>query len=319
MVLPAMTTGASFTGFTLMLNCCTADVSTPPFAVPPLSWSYTETIAVPNASGAGVYVSTPAALTAGCTLKSALLLFVTLNVSVCPASSAGPLLIAVAQPLTVCRPESSFTFSSAPLVKLGASLTALTVITNCTTAVVSTPPFATPPLSCSCTLTVAVPFAFATGVNVNTPAALIDGCALKSALLLFETMKLSACAASSAPPPGEIAEAHAALYAPLSSFTVTAPPAVKTGTSFTALIVIVTVAVFEVFGSGLPFVVPLSVTLYVNESMPFAFAFGVYVSAPFALRFAVPFVGFVNFVAVSVLPSASVSFVSTPGATIVSG
>src|SRR5438046_1508693 len=191
-----------------MLNCCTADVSTPPFAVPPLSWICTETIAVPNASGAEVNVKLPLASTAGCALKSALLLFVTLNVSVCPDSSAGPLLTALSQPSTVCSAPSSFSPSSSPSITLGASLTALTVITNCTTAVVSTPPFATPPLSCSCTLTVAVPFAFATGVNVSTPAALIDGCALKSALLLLETMKLSVCATSSAPPPGEIAEAH---------------------------------------------------------------------------------------------------------------
>ena len=32
---------------TLMANVCTAEVSTPPFAVPPLSWIWTETVAVP--------------------------------------------------------------------------------------------------------------------------------------------------------------------------------------------------------------------------------------------------------------------------------
>ena len=106
-MLPATTTGASFTGFTLMLNCCTADVSTPPFAVPPLSWICTETIAVPNASGAEVNVRLPLASTAGCALKSALLLFVTMKLMTCALSFAGPALIAVAQPFTVCGPASS--------------------------------------------------------------------------------------------------------------------------------------------------------------------------------------------------------------------
>ena len=44
--------------------------------------------------------------------------------------SFGPALIPVAQAVTVCAPASSATVWSAPLVKLGASLTPLTVIVN---------------------------------------------------------------------------------------------------------------------------------------------------------------------------------------------
>jgi hypothetical protein len=49
------------------------------------------------------------------------------NVTAWPTSSAGPGLISVAQPLTVCGPESSNTVSSAPFMKLGASFTQVTV------------------------------------------------------------------------------------------------------------------------------------------------------------------------------------------------
>ncbi len=71
----------------------------------------------------------PAGDTAGATLKSAVLVLpVTLNVTVWPASSAGPGLIAVAQPATVWAPESSRTVWFAPAVKLGASLMPVIVI-----------------------------------------------------------------------------------------------------------------------------------------------------------------------------------------------
>ena len=56
------------------------------------------------------------ALTAGPAENSAaLVLLVTVKVSVWPDSSAGPALIAVAQPGTVCAPASSSTVWSAPL------------------------------------------------------------------------------------------------------------------------------------------------------------------------------------------------------------
>ena len=47
-------TGGSFTGFTVIVKLCGADVSTPPLAVPPLSESVTEIAALPLALAAGV-------------------------------------------------------------------------------------------------------------------------------------------------------------------------------------------------------------------------------------------------------------------------
>ena len=56
-------------------------------------------------------------------------------------------------------PASSNTSWSAPFVKLGGSLTGVIVIVNICGALVSTPPFNTPPLSLSVTVTFATPFA----------------------------------------------------------------------------------------------------------------------------------------------------------------
>ena len=82
-----------------------------------------------------------------------------------PASSAGPALIAVAQPATVC---GAGVFEHRLVGALGeadgASLTAVTVIVKVCVADVSTPPLAVPPLSCSCTVTVA------RAVGVRRPA-----------------------------------------------------------------------------------------------------------------------------------------------------
>ena len=49
-----MKLGASLTAVTVMVKVCGADVSTPPFAVPPLSVSCTRDVAVPLALAAGV-------------------------------------------------------------------------------------------------------------------------------------------------------------------------------------------------------------------------------------------------------------------------
>ena len=57
--------GASFTGVIVIVNVCAALVSTPPFAVPPLSWILTVTIAEPFVCGADVYVNVPEGLIAG--------------------------------------------------------------------------------------------------------------------------------------------------------------------------------------------------------------------------------------------------------------
>ena len=50
------------------------------------------------------------------------------------------------------------------MVKLGASLTAVTVMVKVWVALVSTPPLAVPPSSWMLTVTVAVPLALAAGV-----------------------------------------------------------------------------------------------------------------------------------------------------------
>ena len=57
-------------------------VATPPFAVPPESWAVTVTVASPTTFKAGVKVSVPLALIAGWALKRALLVFVTLRLTV---------------------------------------------------------------------------------------------------------------------------------------------------------------------------------------------------------------------------------------------
>ena len=97
--------------------------------------------------------------------------------TVWPDSSAGPALIAVAQPVTRLRARRPRPPSgSAPLVNDGASLTAVTVIVKVCVALVSTPPLAVPPLSWIVTVTVAVPTAFAAGVKVSVPVGLTAGC-----------------------------------------------------------------------------------------------------------------------------------------------
>ena len=58
-------------------------------------------------------------------------------------------------------------------------------------ALVSAPLLSTPPVSCAVTVTVAVPFAFAAGVKVSVPSAARAGWALKRALALFVTVKLT--------------------------------------------------------------------------------------------------------------------------------
>ena len=57
--------GASLMLVTVMRNVCGADVSAPPFAVPPSSDSVSVIVALPYASVAGVKVSVPFEATAG--------------------------------------------------------------------------------------------------------------------------------------------------------------------------------------------------------------------------------------------------------------
>ena len=84
-------------------------------------------------------------------------------------------------------------------------------------------------MSCSRTVTIAMPSAVLIGVNDRTPAAEIDGCTLKSALLLLLTMKFSVWPDSSAAP-ALMPVAHGVDCAPAVSSTATiAAPEVKAG------------------------------------------------------------------------------------------
>src|SRR6185503_8298839 len=133
------------------------------------------TVAVPNAFAAEVNVSVPAGEIAGCTLNNVELLLLTTNETVCDPSP-GPALIAVAHAL-LYAPESSAAVTSAPALKLGASLTAVTLIVNVAGAVLA------PPSSVAVYVTIALPFAFAAGVNVSVPLPEIAGCTENNALL----------------------------------------------------------------------------------------------------------------------------------------
>ena len=160
-------TGGSLTAPTLITTVCGAEVLAPPLAVPPLSDSVQVSVVVPETSGWSVNVSVPVAGSmAGRTAnRAALVLPVRVKVRTWPASSVGPALIPVAHPMTVVSPLSSTTaIGSVPLMKLGASFTAVMVIVKVCGADVSSPPPAVPPLSCSSTVIVAVPFAFGAAV-----------------------------------------------------------------------------------------------------------------------------------------------------------
>ena len=102
---------------------------------------------------------------AGCVENRLLLVLRHQKIERLAASFAGPAEMAVAQSSMLLAPASSNTVWSDPLVKLGASLTAVTLIDEGLGGrVVSTPPLAVPPLSWICTVTVALPLAFAAGV-----------------------------------------------------------------------------------------------------------------------------------------------------------
>ena len=163
--------GASFTGVTVTLKL-TATESTPPFATPPLSFTFTVIRAVPLESAAGVYVKLPVSdglvyVTAGCGINPGRS-DTAVTVSVC-ASSAAP--VPIPESATVCAPASSRTGAGSDIAaSVGASFTPVTVTAKLTVTE-STPPFATPPLSLTTTVTVAVPLLSTAGVNLSVPVA----------------------------------------------------------------------------------------------------------------------------------------------------
>ena len=193
------------------------------------------------ASFAGVKVRAPASETLGWTLNRPLLSLVVLIDRIWLDSLVGPALRAVAHPGTVLAAEFSSTVSSTPTVNVGASFTAVTVIVIVCGTLVSSPPFATPPLSWSLTETVAVPLALAAGVYVRSP---LDGSTagwtLNRALLSFVTMKFRTWPESPAPSLMLVAQAGI-VWDPESSSVVSSPPPLKLGTWLTPLTVIVNV------------------------------------------------------------------------------
>lgn len=141
--------------------------------------------------------------------------------------------------------ESSPTVTSEPLTNDGASLTAVTTMSNSTDVDVSSPPLAVPPSSRSSIVIVAVPLALVAGLNPSTPEALTaTPPANKVGLVLLVTTNATPWVSGS---PSEMSVAHPLpMYTPESSSTVTSPAFVNVGASLTGLTVIVTVAGLEV-------------------------------------------------------------------------
>ena len=98
---------------------------------------------------------------------------------------------------------------AAPIVGAPGAVASMVIVKVCG-ALVSTPPLAVPPLSCTVTVTVAVPLADGFGVKVSVPFAAMAGCAVKSALFVTEAAKLTVCHTSRAGP-GEILVAKLAV------------------------------------------------------------------------------------------------------------
>ena len=170
MSVPPVTTGASLTGSTVRVNVRTV-VSVPPCVVPPSSCTVTVTCADPLRFGAVRKLSTPAVLTEGCAANSAALSFAVVTESDWSASSVGPG-ESVAHAAD-CAPASSGIVTAPPPSTTGASFTPRTSSTK-VALVVSSPPFAVPPLSRTVTVTAAEPCASGAGVYVRTPAGLTE-------------------------------------------------------------------------------------------------------------------------------------------------
>ena len=106
-------------------------------------------------------------------------------------------------------------------------MTAVTVMSNVTGVLTSTPLLAVPPLSWRATVTVATPLASAAGVQLSVPSAAMAGPTLKSDGLL-SAVKAKVRTWPLSPGPALMPVAQAALWA-VSSRSDTSPPVVKTG------------------------------------------------------------------------------------------
>src|SRR5207302_322431 len=145
-------------------------------------------------SGTVWYDSVPAESMVGRAANRALLLVVTMKLTVWLDSLAGPGWMFVAQFGTFCTAGAALAekFWSAPLVKLGGWLTWVTLMTRVAGADVSWPPLAVPPSSCSATVMVALPKVWAAGVYDSVPLGLIDGATANSdGLVSPDSVKLT--------------------------------------------------------------------------------------------------------------------------------
>src|SRR2546426_61718 len=147
-----------------MVIFCFNDTATTEIYTLSLHGALPISVAEPFALAAGVYVSVPLADTAGCPENSVVLLLLTMKFNVCDASLVGPALRFVAPPVTYCAAASSSTVLSAPLVKLGASLTAVTVMVIFFFNDTATTEIYTLSLHDALPISVAEPFALAAGV-----------------------------------------------------------------------------------------------------------------------------------------------------------
>ncbi len=215
-------TGGESTDVTVMVRLWGALVSTPPSAVPPLSDRVRLRVAEPLALLAGVKVRVPLVASAGPALnRPGLVLPVRLKVRLWPDSLAGPAEMAVAQAVRVWGPAFSRTVGSVPAVKLGGSLTGVTLMTQLWAALVSTPPLAVPPSSDRVRVRVAEPLALLAGVKVRVPSAATAGPALnRPVLVLAMTLKVRVCPASAGDPALMPVAQPGKVWAPASSRTV---------------------------------------------------------------------------------------------------
>src|SRR5207237_88126 len=218
-------------------------VSIPPLDVPPLSLATTVTVAPPLALGAVVYVKVPLLSTAGPLRNSAGLLVVTTKLTVWPDSLGGPAEMLVAQLANVFGPASSSEVTSGPLVKLGGSLTAVTVMVKVCGALVSLPPLAVPPSSLAMTVTWATPLASAAVWNVSVPLASSAGRAANRASLSVVRVNVTVwpAATSSGGPARMLVAQLATDRGPASSRTVWSGPLLKLGGSLTGVTVMTNV------------------------------------------------------------------------------
>ena len=158
-----MKLGALLTAVTVIVNVCAALVSSPPKAVPPSSTRLDRHGRDAARARRRRCRSGSRRLHLRLRGNSEGLSLLTMNETVWPASFGGPGEMPVAHPVTVRAPASSSTVWSAPAMKLGRSLTAVTVIVKLWRAGVAAAAGRAAVVE-RATVTVAVPLASGAGV-----------------------------------------------------------------------------------------------------------------------------------------------------------